>query len=77
MCIRDRVNTESFADLVPPCQGLVGVSGEAEGAGASDPELAEGGVVAPHPGTAGTADLDAATHAVAENPALIVIERLS
>ncbi len=71
------VNTESFADLVPPCQGLVGVSGEAEGAGASNPDLAEGGVVAPHPGTAGAADLDAVTHAVAENPALIVVERLS
>jgi hypothetical protein len=45
------VNTESFADLVPPCQGLVGVSGEA--------------------------DLDAMSHAVASNPALVVVERIS
>jgi len=71
------VNTESFADLVPPCQGLVGVSGEAEGVGASDPELAEGGVVAPHAGIVGEADLEAMTHAVAENPALVVVERIS
>jgi len=71
------INTESFSDLVPPCQGLVGVSGEVEGAGASNPELAEGGVVSPHPGIAGEADLDAMAHAVAENPALIVVERIS
>jgi hypothetical protein len=71
------VNTESFADLVPPCQGLVGVSTDAEGAGASNPELAEGGVVAPHAGIRGEADLDAMTYAVAEHPALIVVERIS
>ena len=71
------VNTESFADLVPPCQGLVGVTGEAEGAGASNPELAEGGVVSPHEGIAGNADLDAMTHAPADNPALVVVERIS
>ena len=71
------VNTESFADLVPPCQGLVGVSGEAEGAGASNPGLAEGGVVAAHAGIAGEADLDAMTHGVAANPALVVVERIS
>ena len=70
-------NTEAFADLVPPCQGLVGVSGEPEGVGASNPELAEGGVVAPHPGIAGEADLDAMIHAVAQNPALVVVERIS
>jgi len=71
------INTESFADLVPPCQGVVGVTGEAEGTGASDPELAEGGVLAEHPGIAGEADLEAMTHAVAERPALVVIERIA
>ena len=70
-------NTESFADLVPPCQGVVGVTGESEGAGMSNPDLAEGGVLAEHPGIAGAADLDAMTHAVAEQPALVVIERIS
>ncbi len=69
-------NTETFSDLVPPCQGLVGVTGEAEGAGTSNPELAENGVVAPHPGTSGTADLMADVHAVPENPALVVVERI-
>ena len=64
------INTESFADIVPPCQGLVGVSGDVEGAGVSNPDLAEGGVVATHAGSAGEADLDASTHAVAANPAL-------
>ena len=71
------INTEAFADLVPPCQGLVGVTGETEGSGMSNPDLAEGGVVAPHPGTTGSADLVADTHAVAGNPALIVIERIA
>ncbi len=71
------VNTEAFADLVPPCQGLVGVTGEAEGTGMSNPDLAEGGVVAPHPGISGQADLEAAAHAVAESPAVIVVERIS
>ena len=71
------VNTESFADLVPPCQGIVGVTGEAEGSGMSNPELAEEGVLAQHPGITGEADLDAMTHAVAEQPALVVIERIA
>lgn len=70
------INTEAFADLVPPCQGLVGVSGDAEGTGASNPELAENGVITPHAGTAGVADLDATIHAVAERPALVVVERI-
>lgn len=69
-------NTEAFADLVPPCQPLTGVGGEVEGTGASNPELAENGVIAPHPGTAGAADLDAATHAIAANPSIVVVERI-
>jgi hypothetical protein len=45
------MNTEDFADMVPPCQGLVGVmSDEDDGTGTSDPALAEGGVIAHHPG---------------------------
>jgi hypothetical protein len=70
-------NTEDFANLVPPCQGLVGVSSDDEGAGATDPELAEGGVVSPHQGIVGEADLDSVAHAVAANPALIVVERIA
>jgi hypothetical protein len=52
------VNTEEFADIVPPAQGLTGenregVSGTAE----SDPELAEDGVITPHPGITGVGDV--------------------
>jgi hypothetical protein len=49
------VNTEAYQDLVPPCDGK-GQTGE------TDPALAEGGVVHPHEGIAGGADLDPAVH---------------
>ncbi|MCY3958613.1 MAG: spondin domain-containing protein [Chloroflexi bacterium] len=58
-------NTEDFADLVPPCQGLRGVSSNDAGTGMSDPELAEGGVVAHHRGIDGalpTSDLTIEAH---------------
>lgn len=71
------VNTEAFADLVPPCQGLVGVTGEAEGTGMTNPELAEGGVVSPHPGIAGNGDLTQDAHTIAPAPALVVVERIA
>ncbi len=51
------VNTEDFADIVPPCQGLVGVSSGEAGTGTSDPALAEGGVIHHHAGIQGIADL--------------------
>jgi hypothetical protein len=69
-------NTEAFADLVPPCQGLVGVTGDAEGTGMSNPDLAENGVISPHAGITGAGDLTDA-HAISETPALIVVERTS
>jgi hypothetical protein len=34
-------NTEDFADIVPPCQGLIGVSSGEPGTGQSNPALAE------------------------------------
>jgi hypothetical protein len=49
------VNTELYADLVPPCDGI----GQA---GMSNPALAEGDTVHPHPGIKGTGDLSAAIH---------------
>ncbi len=52
-------NTEDFADMVPPCQGLVGVSSSDEGTGMTNPDLAEGGLVALHTGVAGGNDLTA------------------
>jgi hypothetical protein len=51
------VNTEDFADIVPPCQVLSGVSSDDAGTGASDPALAEDGVVHPHAGVEGGEDL--------------------
>jgi hypothetical protein len=56
------VNTEDFADIVPPCQGLIGVSSGEPGTGASNPALAEGGVIRHHAGIAGIADLVPAVH---------------
>lgn len=50
-------NTEAFADLVPPCQPLIGVTGDAEGVGESNPDLAEGGSIAEHPGISGDGGL--------------------
>lgn len=49
------LNTEAYVDLVPPCDGL----GQT---GASNPALAEGGVVSTHSGIIGGADLDPAVH---------------
>lgn len=46
-------NTEDFADLVPPCQGLRGVSSDDAGTGMSNPDLAEGGLIAHHMGIDG------------------------
>ena len=56
------MNTEDFADIVPPCQGLVGVTGSDPGSGVSDPMLLEGGVIHHHPGIAGGVDLMPSVH---------------
>lgn len=56
------LNTEDFADIVPPCQGLIGVSSGEPGTGSSNPALAEGGVIAHHAGILGGADLVPAIH---------------
>jgi len=50
------VNTEDFADIVPPCQGLVGVMSGDAGTDTSDPLLAEGGVITHHLGVMGNID---------------------
>jgi hypothetical protein len=56
------LNTEDFADMVPPCQDLIGVSSGEPGTGASNPALAEGGVIAHHAGIMGGADLVPSVH---------------
>lgn len=54
---RTEMNTEDFADMVPPCQGAIGISSDDEGTGVSNPAIAENGVIIPHTGIMGGADL--------------------
>ncbi|NNF13220.1 MAG: hypothetical protein HKN72_08355 [Gemmatimonadetes bacterium] len=70
------VNTEDFAHIVPPCQGLVGVSSDDDGTGMSDPALAEGGVVHPHGGIQGGDDLLPGVHGWTDPVAMLTIERI-
>jgi len=69
-------NTEDFADMVPPCQPLVGISTDDEGVGMSDPSLAENGVISAHAGIVGGTDLDTEAHAINDPVAQIVVERI-
>jgi hypothetical protein len=69
-------NTEDFADIVPPCQALVGVSSGEPGTGVSNPALAEGGVIHHHPGISGGADLVPAVHGWTDPVAQITVERV-
>jgi hypothetical protein len=70
-------NTEDYADIVPPCQSLIGDdAGENDaGTGVSNPALAEGGVIRHHQGIQGTDDLDPAIHGWTDPVARIKIER--
>ncbi|MGI9223948.1 MAG: spondin domain-containing protein, partial [Woeseiaceae bacterium] len=72
---RTEANTEAFADIVPPCQGLIGVSGD-PGTGMSNPLLAEDGVVIPHAGIHGGVDLVPSVHDWSDPVAKIEIERV-
>ncbi len=67
-------NTEDFADIVPPCQDIVGVSSDDDGTGMSDPALAEGGVVTMHAGIQGGTDLTVADHGWTGPVARITVE---
>lgn len=73
---RTERNTEDFVDMVPPCQLLIGVSSGDPGTGMSDPLLAEEGVVIPHAGIVGGADLLPEVHGWGDPVAKIVIERI-
>ena len=65
------INTEDFADIVPPCPALTGVPSDDPGIGMSDPALAENGVIRHHDGIQGIADLDPSIHGW-ENPVVMV-----
>ena len=70
------VNTEDFADMVPPCQGLIGVSSGEPGTGMTNPALAEGGRIRHHPGISGGADLDPDVHGWTDPVAMVVVTRV-
>ncbi len=69
------MNTEDFADIVPPCQALVGEMSDDLGTGTSDPTLAEGGVINSHLGILGGVDLVPAVHGWTDSVAKVVITR--
>lgn len=69
------INTEDFANMVPPCQALVGVMSGDAGTGTSDLALAEGGVITGHPGVVGGADLVLGIHDWTDPVASVVITR--
>ncbi len=67
-------NTEDFADIVPPCQSLIGVESDDEGTGESNPALAEGGVIAAHAGIQpGGTDVTTAAHGWTDPVARITV----
>ncbi len=71
-------NTENYADIVPPCQGLHGVNVE-PGTGMSNyPALAEDGVIHHHAGIqGGVDDLTLMTHGWSDPVAEVTVERVS
>jgi Spondin_N len=69
------LNTEDYADIVPPCQGLIGDSSGEPGTGVSDPALAEGGVITHHAGIQGGSDLKPELHGWEDPVASIEVER--
>lgn len=69
------MNTEDFADMVPPCPALSGVPSDEPGTGTSDPALAEGGVIRHHPGIQGGSDLDPAIHGWTDPVAKVTVRR--
>jgi len=74
---RTEKNTEDFVDMVPPCQGLIGISSADPGTGMSNPLIAEEGIVIPHPGIVGGDDLLPEVHAWGDPVAKIIIERMN
>jgi hypothetical protein len=71
------INTEDFADIVPPCQGLMGVSSGEPGTGTSNPALAEGGVIHHHEGIQGGSDLLPEVHGWTDPVARITITAIN
>ncbi len=73
---RTEMNTEDFADMVPPCQELIGGMPPVGGTGMTNPLLAEDGIIIPHVGIIGGDDLLPAVHGWGDPVAKIVIEKM-
>jgi hypothetical protein len=71
------INTEDFADLVPPCPALTGVPSDEPGTGVSNPALAQNGVVRRHRNIKGIADLIPAIHSWREPVMKIEVLRIA
>lgn len=69
------LNTEAWADLVPPCAELTGF-GDQGGTGMSNPSLFEGGVITHHLGIQGIADLVPGVHGWHNPVSMIEITRV-
>lgn len=70
------INTEDFADIVPPCPALSGVPSMDMGTGMSNPALAENGRVLPHRGVDGDDDLQVDVHGWHGSVATVEITRI-
>lgn len=73
---RTETNTEDFVDMVPPCQGLIGVSSDDPGTGMTNTLLAEDGIVIPHVGIIGGVDLFPEVHGWSDPVAKIQVVRV-
>lgn len=71
------LNTERFADLVPPCGPLTGVDSGGQGTGASNPDLAENGEIHRHAFLQGGGDLQAEIHDWTDPVAHVLITRVN
>lgn len=71
-------NTEDLADIMPPCQGLIGVRAPdgAPGSAQSNPALAETGAIIPHSGIVGGHELDPAVHGWGNPVGKIIVRRV-
>ncbi len=67
------MNTEDFADIVPPCQGLIGVSSGEPGTGTSNPAIATDDVIEVHQGIVGGSDLLPEVHDWIDPVAQVVV----
>jgi len=74
---RTEINTEFFADIVPPCPALTGVPSEEPGTGMSNPGLAESGVIQMHPGILGEGNLKPSIHGFSQPVAHFSVTRTS